>query len=72
MSNTDKRGDEEFFHRRVLSRVLVDGVEEIELECGHHIVLINPSAHKEPAMFCAGCVQEFVEAERAKEATREY
>jgi hypothetical protein len=61
----------EFFDRRVLSREMTpDGCEEIKLECGHECIIINPSEVKEPTHACAECVNDFIEARRAKQKSR--
>jgi hypothetical protein len=57
----------EFFDRRVLSREMRYGCEEIKLECGHEIIIINPSEIKEPTHTCAECVNEYVDARKAKQ-----
>lgn len=57
----------EFFDRRVVSREMMpDGCEEIKLECGHEVVLVNPTEIKEATMPCAGCVNDWVDQRRAK------
>jgi hypothetical protein len=58
----------EFFDREVLSReTMADGTEEIKLACGHEITIINPSELKEPTHTCAECVNDFIEARKAKQ-----
>lgn len=58
----------EFFDRRVVSREMTpDGCEEIKLECGHEIVIINPSELKEEMHTCAACVNQYVDQRKAKQ-----
>jgi hypothetical protein len=59
------------FRRKIISRELTpEGFEEIKLECGHEVTIINPSQIKLDTNFCAECVNEFVEKHNREKPER--
>lgn len=59
--------DELRFHRLIEEREMQkDGTQEIELACGHRIIMIIPIPDEQQYMQCAQCVNAWVDAERKR------